>query len=124
MRNEIGGPQVAESRILFGNLSNISNRCHKNVVVLSDSRARDSFIHYNQLVARICVRHLAHELKHVMKVSCAGSWERESGLEERVGYRVLLTERNCEHHRRTNIAKEPVVRKSFGEGDGGVGQAS
>src|SRR5712664_2813014 len=44
MRSEIKAIQVAEPKALFGRASKINKCCHKNVIVLSDSGAAQSFL--------------------------------------------------------------------------------
>jgi len=44
MRSEIAGLQVAEARAFFGSLSKLSKRCHKNVIVLSDSEISQPYL--------------------------------------------------------------------------------
>jgi hypothetical protein len=39
---KIGGAEAIEAKAHFGNLSKVNKRCHKNVVILSDSRVAES----------------------------------------------------------------------------------
>ena len=41
---KISGAEVFEEKALLGKVSKANNYCHENVVVLSDSRARDSLL--------------------------------------------------------------------------------